>query len=97
MPNVAGTSHLGTGTSADTSRRPADVKHRAVGGKRGKIRGAGWEQTEATVEVAVPPAEGVESREDLIAGPVQVLIAASLGRASAWRPRSAVSVTWGVP
>jgi len=36
------------------------------------ITGSGWEQTEATVEVAVPPSEGGESREDLIAGPVQV-------------------------
>lgn len=36
------------------------------------VTGSGWEQTEATVEVAVPPAEGGESREDLVAGPVQV-------------------------
>ena len=36
------------------------------------VTGAGWEQTEATVEVAVPPSEGGESREDLVAGPVQV-------------------------
>jgi LPXTG-motif cell wall-anchored protein len=36
------------------------------------VTGAGWEQTDATVEVAVPPSEGGESREDLIAGPVQV-------------------------
>jgi LPXTG-motif cell wall-anchored protein len=36
------------------------------------VTGAGWEQTEATVEVAVPPSEGGETREDLVAGPVQV-------------------------
>jgi hypothetical protein len=36
------------------------------------VTGSGWEQTEATVEVAVPPSEGGESRDDLVAGPVQV-------------------------
>jgi hypothetical protein len=36
------------------------------------VEGSGWEQTEATVEVAVPPSEGGESRDDLVAGPVQV-------------------------
>ena len=36
------------------------------------VTGAGWEQTEATVEIGIPPAEGGESREDLVAGPVQV-------------------------
>jgi LPXTG-motif cell wall-anchored protein len=36
------------------------------------VTGSGWEQTEATVEVAVPPSEGGEGPEDLIAGPVQV-------------------------
>jgi hypothetical protein len=36
------------------------------------VKGSGWEQTNATVEVAVPPAEGGESRADLVAGPVQV-------------------------
>jgi hypothetical protein len=36
------------------------------------VTGSGWEQTEATVEVAVPPSEGGESLEDLVAGPVQV-------------------------
>jgi LPXTG-motif cell wall-anchored protein len=36
------------------------------------VTGSGWEQTEATVEVGVPPSEGGESAEDLIAGPVQV-------------------------
>jgi hypothetical protein len=36
------------------------------------VTGSGWEQTEATVEIGVPPAEGGESREDLVAGPVQV-------------------------
>ena len=36
------------------------------------VTGAGWEQTNATVEVAIPPAEGGESLADLIAGPVQV-------------------------
>jgi LPXTG-motif cell wall-anchored protein len=36
------------------------------------VAGSGWEQTEATVEVAVPPSEGGESRDDLVAGPVQV-------------------------
>jgi LPXTG-motif cell wall-anchored protein len=36
------------------------------------VSGAGWEQTDASVEVAVPPSEGGESRDDLIAGPVQV-------------------------
>jgi LPXTG-motif cell wall-anchored protein len=36
------------------------------------VTGSGWEQTEATVEVAVPPSEGGEFREDLVAGPVQV-------------------------
>lgn len=35
------------------------------------VTGAGWEQTDATVEVAVPPSEGGESRADLVAGPVQ--------------------------
>jgi LPXTG-motif cell wall-anchored protein len=36
------------------------------------VTGSGWEQTEATVEVGVPPSEGGEGPEDLIAGPVQV-------------------------
>ena len=36
------------------------------------VEGSGWEQTEATVELAVPPSEGGESRDDLVAGPVQV-------------------------
>jgi LPXTG-motif cell wall-anchored protein len=36
------------------------------------VTGSGWEQTEATVEVGVPPSEGGESRDDLVAGPVQV-------------------------
>jgi LPXTG-motif cell wall-anchored protein len=36
------------------------------------VTGAGWEQTEATVEIGIPPAEGGESREDLVAGPIQV-------------------------
>jgi LPXTG-motif cell wall-anchored protein len=36
------------------------------------VTGSGWEQTEATVEVGVPPSEGGESPEDLVAGPVQV-------------------------
>ncbi|HET6752073.1 MAG TPA: LPXTG cell wall anchor domain-containing protein [Actinomycetes bacterium] len=36
------------------------------------MTGSGWEQTQATVEVAVPPSEGGESRDDLVAGPVQV-------------------------
>lgn len=36
------------------------------------VTGSGWEQTEATVEVAIPPSEGGESRDDLVAGPVQV-------------------------
>jgi len=36
------------------------------------VTGSGWEQTQATVEVAVPPSEGGESRDDLVAGPVQV-------------------------
>jgi len=36
------------------------------------VKGSGWEQTEATVEVAIPPSEGGESRDDFVAGPVQV-------------------------
>jgi LPXTG-motif cell wall-anchored protein len=36
------------------------------------VKGSGWEQTEATVEIAIPPSEGGESRDDLVAGPVQV-------------------------
>jgi predicted S18 family serine protease len=35
------------------------------------VRGTGWEQTEATVEVAVRPVGG-ESPDDVVAGPVQV-------------------------
>jgi LPXTG-motif cell wall-anchored protein len=35
------------------------------------VKGSGWEQTEATVEVAVRP-EGGESPDDFVAGPVQV-------------------------
>jgi hypothetical protein len=31
------------------------------------VFGTGWEQTEATVEIAIPPAEGGESRDDLLA------------------------------
>jgi LPXTG-motif cell wall-anchored protein len=37
------------------------------------VAGAGWEPTDATVELAVPPSEGGESRADLVAGPVQVM------------------------
>jgi hypothetical protein len=36
------------------------------------VTGSGWEETEATIEVAVPPSEGGETREDLVAGPTQV-------------------------
>jgi LPXTG-motif cell wall-anchored protein len=36
------------------------------------VEGAGWEQTEATVEIAIPPSEGGEGLEDFVAGPVQV-------------------------
>jgi hypothetical protein len=36
------------------------------------VEGSGWEQTEATVEVAVSPSVSKASREDLVAGPVQV-------------------------
>jgi LPXTG-motif cell wall-anchored protein len=36
------------------------------------VEGAGWEQTEATVEIAIPPSEGGEGREDFVAGPIQV-------------------------
>jgi LPXTG-motif cell wall-anchored protein len=35
------------------------------------VKGSGWEQTEATVEVAVRP-EGGESPDDFVAGPTQV-------------------------
>jgi hypothetical protein len=37
------------------------------------VAGAGWGSTDATMELAVPPSEGGESRADLVAGPVQVL------------------------
>jgi hypothetical protein len=30
------------------------------------VKGTGWPQTEATVELAIPPAEGGESRDDLL-------------------------------
>jgi hypothetical protein len=30
------------------------------------VRGTGWPQTEATVELAIPPSEGGESRDDLV-------------------------------
>jgi hypothetical protein len=36
------------------------------------VTGSGWEETDATIEVAVPPSEGGETREDLVAGPTQV-------------------------
>ena len=36
------------------------------------VKGSGWEQTDATVAVAVRPVEGGGSREDFVAGPVQV-------------------------
>lgn len=36
--------------------------------------GSGWGQTDATVELAVPPSEGGESRADVVAGPVQVFL-----------------------
>jgi LPXTG-motif cell wall-anchored protein len=36
------------------------------------VTGAGWEQTEATVEVGVLPPESEPIRENLIAGPIQV-------------------------
>lgn len=36
------------------------------------VKGSGWEQTNATVEVGIPPAEGGESRADFVAGPIQV-------------------------
>jgi hypothetical protein len=36
------------------------------------VKGSGWEQTEATVEVAVRPADRGGSRDDFVAGPVQV-------------------------
>lgn len=37
------------------------------------VAGSGWEQTDATVELAVPPSEGGETVADLVAGPVQVV------------------------
>ena len=36
------------------------------------VEGSGWEQTEATVEIAIPPSEGGEGLDDFVAGPVQV-------------------------
>jgi hypothetical protein len=36
------------------------------------VEGSGWEQTEATVEIAIPASEGGEGLDDVVAGPVQV-------------------------
>lgn len=64
--------HDGVGCEDDGEATAPSVTVTAFDCESVTITGSGWEQTEATVEVAVPPSEGGESREDLIAGPVQV-------------------------
>ena len=61
---ILGTPRSGR-TDPDRHRHPIQLR-------LGHGRGCGWEQTEATVEIAIPPSEGGEGLEDFAAGPVQV-------------------------
>ena len=64
--------HDGIGCEEDDQAPARSVTVTAFDCESVTVTGSGWEETEATIEVAVPPFEGGETREDLVAGPTQV-------------------------
>jgi hypothetical protein len=63
----------GVGCEEDGQAPAASVTVTAFDCKSVTVTGPGWGETEGTIEVAVPPSEGGESREDLVAGPTEVI------------------------
>jgi hypothetical protein len=65
--------HVGIGCEEDRQAPAPSVTVTAFDCESVTVTGSGWGEAEGTIEVAVPPSEGGESREDLVAGPTEVM------------------------